>query len=104
MIEFSRLTKRYRSTTAVDDVTFTARPGRVTGFLGPNGAGKSTTLRILLGLDAATSRVAGGCLLRSHRRSFVAGLDGGGPMRTMLTAFRAELTKNLTLRSGWLIT
>ena len=38
---------------AVDDLSFTARPGQVTGFVGPNGAGKSTTMRILLGLDAA---------------------------------------------------
>jgi ABC-2 type transport system ATP-binding protein len=53
MIEVSHLTKRYGSKTAIDDVSFTARSGRVTGFLGPNGAGKSTTLRVLLGLDAA---------------------------------------------------
>lgn len=51
MIEISGLTKRYRSKTAVEEVNFTAKPGRVTGFLGPNGAGKSSTLRILLGLD-----------------------------------------------------
>jgi len=58
VIEISHLSKRYHATTAVDDATFTARPGRVTGFLGPNGAGKSTTLRILLGLSAATSGTA----------------------------------------------
>jgi len=58
VIEISRLRKRYRGRTAVDDVSFTARPGRVTGLLGPNGAGKSTILRILLGLDAATSGTA----------------------------------------------
>ncbi|KMM45055.1 ABC transporter [Cellulomonas sp. A375-1] len=58
MIEISHLSKRYHTTAAVDDATFTARPGRVTGFLGPNGAGKSTTLRILLGLSAATSGTA----------------------------------------------
>ncbi|HWV77321.1 MAG TPA: ATP-binding cassette domain-containing protein, partial [Isoptericola sp.] len=50
MITIDGLTKRYRGVTAVDDVSFTARPGRVTGFLGPNGAGKSTTLRVLTGL------------------------------------------------------
>ncbi len=55
MISFESLTKTYAGTTAVDDVTFTARPGRVTGFLGPNGAGKSTTMRILVGLTPATS-------------------------------------------------
>ena len=42
MIEAAGLTKRYGSKTAVDDVTFTVQPGKVTGFLGPNGAGKST--------------------------------------------------------------
>ena len=52
MIEALGVTKRYGSQTAVDDVTFTVRPGTVTGFLGPNGAGKSTTMRLILGLDA----------------------------------------------------
>jgi ABC-2 type transport system ATP-binding protein len=55
VIEVNELTKRYGQTTAVNGLTFTVRPGHVTGFLGPNGAGKSTTLRILLGLDAPTS-------------------------------------------------
>ena len=50
MIEVQNLTMRYGAFTAVDDVSFTARPGRVTGFLGPNGAGKSTTMRIMVGL------------------------------------------------------
>ncbi|MFB7122379.1 ABC transporter ATP-binding protein [Kitasatospora sp. NPDC056273] len=54
MIEIERLTKRYGATTAVDQLTFTVRPGTVTGFLGPNGAGKSTTLRMILGLDTPT--------------------------------------------------
>ncbi|MBI4943907.1 MAG: ATP-binding cassette domain-containing protein [Actinobacteria bacterium] len=58
MIAVEGLTRRYVGFTAVDDVSFTARPGRVTGFLGPNGAGKSTTLRILVGLSAATSGTA----------------------------------------------
>jgi ABC-2 type transport system ATP-binding protein len=49
------LTKRYGTRTAVDDVSFTVAPGRVTGFLGPNGAGKSTTMRMILGLDRPTS-------------------------------------------------
>ncbi|MEV8310657.1 ATP-binding cassette domain-containing protein [Streptomyces flavidovirens] len=53
-IEAVGLTKRYGDKTVVDDLTFTVRPGTVTGFLGPNGAGKSTTLRMLLGLDAPT--------------------------------------------------
>jgi len=52
MIEARGLTKRYGDKLAVDDLTFTVRPGIVTGFLGPNGSGKSTTMRMLLGLDA----------------------------------------------------
>jgi len=55
MIEARNLTKRCGDKTAVDDLTFTVRPGIVTGFLGPNGAGKSTTMRMILGLDAPTS-------------------------------------------------
>jgi ABC-2 type transport system ATP-binding protein len=55
MIESRGLTKRYGPTTAVDDLTFTVAPGRVTGFLGPNGSGKSTTMRMLLGLDRPTA-------------------------------------------------
>jgi len=54
MIEASHLTKRYGAKTAVDDATFTVRPGIVTGFLGPNGAGKSTTMRMIVGLDRPT--------------------------------------------------
>ncbi|GAA0910987.1 ABC transporter ATP-binding protein [Virgisporangium aurantiacum] len=54
-IEARGLTKRYGSTVAVDDLTFTVEPGRVTGFLGPNGAGKTTTMRMVLGLDLPTS-------------------------------------------------
>ena len=52
MIEAQSLTKRYGKKTAVNDLTFTVRPGVVTGFLGPNGSGKSTTMRLILGLDA----------------------------------------------------
>jgi ABC-2 type transport system ATP-binding protein len=55
MIEVHELTKRYGGAVAVDGLSFTVRPGRVTGFLGPNGAGKSTTMRVILGLDAPTS-------------------------------------------------
>ena len=61
-IEVAGLRKRYGATVAVDDLTFTVRPGEVTGFVGPNGAGKSTTMRIVLGLDAAdagTARIGG---------------------------------------------
>ncbi|MBD0736564.1 ABC transporter ATP-binding protein [Streptomyces sp. CBMA29] len=55
MIELQGLTKRYGDKTAVDNLTFTVRPGVVTGFLGPNGAGKSTTMRMMLGLDNPTA-------------------------------------------------
>lgn len=55
MIQIENLSKRYARFTAVDDVSFTALPGRVTGFLGPNGAGKSTTMRMLVGLTPPTS-------------------------------------------------
>ena len=58
MIEVTNLTKAYGETLAVDDLTFTVRPGIVTGFLGPNGAGKSTAMRMILGLDAPTSGTA----------------------------------------------
>ncbi|MEN8673060.1 ATP-binding cassette domain-containing protein [Nocardioides sp.] len=61
MITIDHLTRTYGSFTAVDDVSFTARPGRVTGFLGPNGAGKSTTMRILVGLTAPGSGSATVC-------------------------------------------
>lgn len=55
MITVERLTKKYATTLAVDDISFTAAAGRVTGFLGPNGAGKSTTMRIMVGLTRATA-------------------------------------------------
>src|SRR5580693_6239052 len=55
MIEARDLTKRYGDKLAVDHLSFTVQPGRVTGFLGPNGAGKSTTMRLILGLDRPNS-------------------------------------------------
>ncbi|MGH2851925.1 MAG: ABC transporter ATP-binding protein [Solirubrobacteraceae bacterium] len=55
MIEATGLTKRYGDKVAVRDLSFTVRPGVVTGFLGPNGSGKSTTMRLILGLDAPDS-------------------------------------------------
>jgi ABC-2 type transport system ATP-binding protein len=58
VIIIESVTKTYGSSTAVDHVSFQARPGRVTGFLGPNGAGKSTVMRILVGLTRATSGTA----------------------------------------------
>ncbi|WP_109472510.1 ABC transporter ATP-binding protein [Ornithinimicrobium cavernae] len=58
MIQVQNLVKTYGDFTAVDDVSFTAEAGRVTGFLGPNGAGKSTTMRVMTGLTPATSGTA----------------------------------------------
>lgn len=54
-IEVGGLSKVFSGRPAVDDITFTVEPGRVTGFLGPNGAGKSTTMRMILGLVHPTS-------------------------------------------------
>ena len=83
MIQINNLVKRQGSRPVVDDVSFNVEPGRVTGFLGPNGAGKSSTLRILLGLDRATSGTAliNGTPYRSLKRplwTVGAMLDGPG--------------------------
>jgi ABC-2 type transport system ATP-binding protein len=75
MIEARDLTKRYGAKVAVDHLSFTVEPGKVTGFLGPNGAGKSTTMRLLLGLDrpqSGTATIAG----RPYR-------DLASPLRTV---------------------
>ena len=63
MIEARSLTKKFGDKVVVDDLSFTVRPGVVTGFLGPNGAGKSTTMRMILGLDRPTS---GSALVNGH--------------------------------------
>jgi ABC-2 type transport system ATP-binding protein len=55
MIEVNQLTKMYKSLVAVDDVSFSVKPGTITGFIGQNGAGKSTTLRCIVGLTMMTS-------------------------------------------------
>jgi ABC-type multidrug transport system ATPase subunit len=70
MIVAQALTKCYGDKKAVDELSFTVRPGQVTGFLGPNGAGKSTTMRMIIGLDRPTGgRVSvGGRSYRSRRR------------------------------------
>jgi ABC-2 type transport system ATP-binding protein len=73
MIAASGLTKTYGQKTAVDGVTFTVEPGRVTGFLGPNGAGKSTTMRMILGLDRPS---AGSVTVNGHRYA-----DSPAPLR-----------------------
>ncbi len=58
MIQLDHLSKRFGAKTAVDDITATIQPGKVTGFLGPNGAGKSTTMRMIMGLDHPTHGTA----------------------------------------------
>ena len=72
LIEIDGLTKEYGSRVAVDDLTFTDRPGRVTGFLGPNGAGKTTTMRCILGLTRPTA---------GRRRSWAVPTRAGPPVR-----------------------
>jgi ABC-2 type transport system ATP-binding protein len=82
MIEAHGLTKRYGEKTAVHDLSFTIRPGVVTGFLGPNGAGKSTTMRMILGLDAPTS----GTVTVNGRRY----ADHAAPMREVGALLEAK--------------
>jgi ABC-2 type transport system ATP-binding protein len=69
VIEIHNLSKRYGPKLAVDDISFTVRPGIVTGFLGPNGAGKSTTMRMIVGLDRPTagSAIVNGKRYADHR-------------------------------------
>src|SRR5580765_3601730 len=55
MITVESLSKKYGANSVVEDITFTAQAGRVTGFLGPNGAGKSTSMRMMVGLTTPTS-------------------------------------------------
>src|SRR5437763_16935941 len=73
MIEARGLTKRFGDKLAVDQLSFTIEPGRITGFLGPNGAGKTTTMRLILGLDHPT----GGSVSVIGREFYIRGI----PMR-----------------------
>ena len=82
MIEARDLTKRYGDKTAVDHLSFTVAPGKVTGFLGPNGAGKSTTMRLILGLD----RPQGGTATIDGRRY----RDLANPLRTVGALLEAK--------------
>ena len=73
MLDFDAVTKRFGSLTALDGCTFTARPGRLTGFLGPNGAGKTTAMRAVFGLvelDAGTVRWQGRPVTATERARF----------------------------------
>ena len=84
------LRKRFGAAVALDGMSFTVRPGQVTGFVGPNGAGKSTTMRVILGLDAADagSALVGGRPYRSLRRplSQVGSLLDAGALQPSRTA------------------
>ncbi len=76
VVEVVGLSKSFGSVRAVDDLSFTVQPGRVTGFLGPNGAGKTTTLRLLLGLaapDAGTATIGGRSYVELDRPTRVVG-------------------------------
>ena len=76
LIEAHELTKRFGDTVAVDHLSFTVEPGRVTGFLGPNGAGKSTTMRLICGLDrpnSGTATIGGLAYAQLHRPLHVVG-------------------------------
>jgi ABC-2 type transport system ATP-binding protein len=90
MIAVNGLCKRYGSAVALDGMSFTVRPGQVTGFVGPNGAGKSTTMRVILGLDAADAGTAliGGRPYRSLRRPLcqVGSLLDAGALQPSRTA------------------
>lgn len=90
-IEISGLSKQFGHVTAVDDLSFTVEPGRVTGFLGPNGAGKTTTLRVLLGLVRATAGTAtfGGTAYRDLPR----------PLATVGAALDANFHPGRTARN-----
>ncbi|WP_159602060.1 ATP-binding cassette domain-containing protein [Agromyces humi] len=90
-IEISGLSKQFGHVTAVDDLSFTVEPGRVTGFLGPNGAGKTTTLRVLLGLVRATAGTAtfGGTAYRDLPR----------PLTTVGAALDANFHPGRTARN-----
>ncbi|MGO4592362.1 ATP-binding cassette domain-containing protein [Leifsonia sp. 2TAF2] len=101
MITLDRLSKRYGDRLAVDTVSATIEPGRVTGFLGPNGAGKSTTMRMIMGFDrpdSGTALVAGGryAELRSPLRTVGALLDAKAahPGRTARQHLRALAATN----------
>src|ERR1019366_8991111 len=98
MIEAQSLTKRYGEKVAVDHLSFSVEPGKVTGFLGPNGAGKTTTMRLILGLDhpsVGTVTVNGKAfrhLAPPMREAGVNGLDREGIrwIRNLMKALAAE--------------
>src|SRR6202007_1228941 len=102
MIELHRLTKRFGRGTAVDDLSFTVRPGHVTGFLGPNGAGNTTTMRIILGREAPTpGRARPPRAQRARENPKGGGPPGGGPPRPGVTRWSAPaVTSRSSARFG----
>src|SRR5246127_3832993 len=82
MIEVTDLSKRFGDKVAVDHLSFTVEPGRVTGFLGPNGAGKSTTMRLILGLDHPSG---GSATINGKRYA-----DLASPLRTVGALLEAK--------------
>lgn len=82
MIQATSLAKNYGTKRAVDDVSFTVQPGKVTGFLGPNGAGKSTTMRMIMGLDRPSS---GGVTVNGKRYA-----EHGAPLREVGALLEAK--------------
>src|ERR1700754_161898 len=88
MIHIRKLTKTYGRATALDDVSFSAVPGRVTGFLGLNGSGKTTTLRILLGLTAWAKTPTLRILLGLTAATSGEALINGKPYRSLASPMR----------------
>ena len=104
MIELDGVTKRYGKKTAVRDLSFTVRPGQVTGFLGPNGSGKSTTMRLILGLDTPDSGevTVNGKRYRDHRAPLhqVGALLEAGSIHTGRSRLRPPARDGADPRSG----
>jgi len=108
MIEAHGLTKSYGEKRAVDALTFTVQPGKVTGFLGPNGAGKSTTMRMIMGLDEPTagSVTVNGKPYREHSRPMaeVGALLEARAVHTSRSAYnhlRALAATHASRTAGW---
>ena len=94
-ISIEHVTKRYGEAAAVDDLSFVATPGRVTGFLGPNGSGKSTTMKVLLGLASATGGRAtiGGLTYAIESDAFHPGRTGRNHLRILADATDTPLER-----------
>ncbi len=93
---FDRLTKRFGATTAVEDLSATVQPGRVTAFLGPNGAGKTTSLRMLLGLVRPTAGTA-----TFDGRTYAELAERGATSRQWATALALPATALVVSATAW---